>query len=203
MASIPRVPSQSTIRRIEWLQAFTIIWMSIEAALSLVAAWMARSPALVAFGGDSAIELFSASVVLWRFRVHAGERAEKLAARAGGSLLLALALYVAVASGITLLGLSEAKPSRLGIVVLVAAALVMPQLAKEKRRLAAVTGSATLRADAAESALCGLLSLIALAGLVVTATLHVTWADPVAALSLLPFIVREGWTAMRESDQSM
>jgi divalent metal cation (Fe/Co/Zn/Cd) transporter len=82
------------------------------------------------------------------------------------------------------------------------AAIFMPWLAKEKRRLSAVTGSAALRADAAESALCGYLSVIALMGLPVYATWHVEWADPVAALCLVPFIVREGWEAVQsEADE--
>jgi len=72
----------------------------------------------------------------------------------------------------------------------------MPWLAKEKRRLSTMTGSAALRADAAESALCGYLSVIALMGLAVKAIWHVAWGDPVAALCLVPFIVREGFEAL-------
>src|SRR5260370_24275382 len=97
----------------------------------------------------------------------------------------------------TLIGRAETKQSYVGIAVLIVAAIFMPLLAKEKRRLSAVTGSAALRADAAESALCGYLSLIALVGLAVNATWHVAWADSFAALCLVPFIVREGWEALR------
>ena len=83
MASILQTPTQDTIRRIQRIQAITIIWMSVEAAVSLSAAWIARSPALLAFGGDSSIELLSAAVVLWRFRAHAvQENAERRAASA-------------------------------------------------------------------------------------------------------------------------
>jgi hypothetical protein len=94
------------------------------------------------------------------------------------------------------LGYIEPKPTFLGIAILVAAAAVMPWLAKEKRRLSATTGSAALRADAAQSALCAYLSLIALAGLAINAIWHVKWADPTAALGVLPLIVREGREAM-------
>ncbi len=157
--------------------------MSVEAVVSLFAAWRAHSPALLAFGGDSAIELFSAMVVLWRFRASdAHEDAERRAARVAGALLFALAAYVAVTSVTSLLGYSEPKPTFLGIAILVVAAVVMPWLAKEKRRLSGATGSAALRADAAQSALCAYLSLIALAGLAINAIWHVKWADPVAAL---------------------
>jgi divalent metal cation (Fe/Co/Zn/Cd) transporter len=171
--------------------------MLVESAISLGTAWTARSPALLAFGGDSAIELLSAIVVLWRFGTHAAQdQSEHLAARIAAVLLFVLAAYVATISVMTLLGHSEAKTTFLGISILIAAAAVMPWLAKEKRKLSAVTGSAALRADAAESTLCAYLSVVALCGLGVNAIWHVTWADPIAALVIVPLIVREGWEAM-------
>jgi divalent metal cation (Fe/Co/Zn/Cd) transporter len=158
----------------------------------------ARSPALLAFGGDSAIELFSAVVVLWRFHAIAAHGdAERRAAHVAGALLFALAAFVAVTSVTSLLGYNEPKPTFLGIGILVAAAVVMPWLAKEKRRLSANTGSAALRADAAQSALCAYLSLIGLAGLAINTIWHIRWADPIAALAILPLIVWEGREAMR------
>ncbi|MGB9073261.1 MAG: cation transporter [Terriglobales bacterium] len=198
MASALQVAAPDTVRRIQRVQTITIAWMSVEAAVSLFSAWGARSPALLAFGGDSAVELLSAVVVLWRFRVAvAHERAEKLAARIAGALLFALAAYAALASAMSLLGYSEPKPTLVGIVVLIVAAAVMPWLAREKRRLSASTGSAALRADAAESALCAYLSVIALAGLGINAIWHLRWADPVAALVILPVMIWEGREAMR------
>jgi divalent metal cation (Fe/Co/Zn/Cd) transporter len=197
MASVLQTASPDAIRRIQRVQTVTIAWMSVEAVVSLFAAWRASSPALLAFGGDSAIELFSAVVVLWRFRTTAHENAERRAARVAGALLFALAAYVAITSVASLLGYSEPKPTLLGIAILVAAAAVMPWLAKEKRRLSGATGSAALRADAAQSALCAYLSLMALAGLAINAIWHVKWADPLAALAILPLIVWEGREAMR------
>jgi divalent metal cation (Fe/Co/Zn/Cd) transporter len=198
MASVLQIAPLDTIRRIQRVQTVTIAWMSVEAAVSLFAAWRADSPALLAFGGDSAIELFSAVVVLWRFRASAARgNAERRAARVAGALLFALAAYVAVTSVTSLLGYSEPKPTFLGIAILVAAAAVMPWLAKEKRRLSGATGSAALRADATQSALCAYLSLVALAGLAINAIWHVRCADPIAALAVLPLIVWEGWEAMR------
>jgi divalent metal cation (Fe/Co/Zn/Cd) transporter len=91
----------------------------------------------------------------------------------------------------------EPNPTFLGIAILVAAAIIMPWLANEKRRLSGATGSAALRADAAQSALCAYLSLIALTGLTVNAIWHVKWADPLAALAIVPLIVWEGREAMR------
>jgi divalent metal cation (Fe/Co/Zn/Cd) transporter len=187
-----------TARRVIRIQALTLVWMSVEAVVSLGAAWMARSPALLGFGGDSTVELLSAAVVLWRFYSPSrGDHAEERAARIAGSLLFVLAAFVALASVLTLLGHVEARPSPIGIVLLILAAVVMPWLAKQKRQLSAATGSAALRADAAESAVCGYLALIALAGLLVNAIWRVKWADPIAALVLLPLIVHEGWEAMK------
>ena len=198
MASVLQTPCQDAIRRVQRVQTVTITWMSMEAAVSLFASWRASSPALLAFGGDSTIELFSAVVVLWRFRASdAHEDAEKRAARVAAALLFALAAYVAITSVTSLLGYSEPKPTFLGIAILVTAAAVMPWLAKEKRRLSGATGSAALMADAAQSALCAYLSLISLAGLAINAIWHVKWADPIAALAVLPLILWEGREAMR------
>jgi divalent metal cation (Fe/Co/Zn/Cd) transporter len=184
-------------RRILRIQTFTLIWMGLEAAISLGAAWQAHSPALLAFGGDSAIELVSALVVYWRFRFHSTEmKAEKLATRIAGGLLFALTAYVLLASAAALLGKREARPSLVGIALLFAAAIVMPWLAAQKRKLSVAASSAALRADAAESAVCGYMAWIALAGLSVNAVWGIKWADPVAALCLTPFILREGWEAV-------
>jgi divalent metal cation (Fe/Co/Zn/Cd) transporter len=190
--------SSEIARRVIRIQALTIIWMSVEAVVSLGAAWTARSPALLGFGGDSAVELLSAAVVLWRFYSPSrGDDAEQQAARIAGGLLFVLAAFVAFTSVLTLLGRVEARPSPIGIVVLIPAAVVMPWLAKQKRQLSAAAGSAALRADAAESAVCGYLALIALVGLAVNTIWRAKWADPVAALALLPLIVHEGSEAMK------
>jgi divalent metal cation (Fe/Co/Zn/Cd) transporter len=198
VSATPNTFPPETARRVIRIQVLTLIWMSVEAVVSLGAAWMARSPALLGFGGDSAIELLSAGVVLWRFYLPTGENlAEKRAAKIAGGLLFVLAAFVGLASVLTLLRHVEARPSPIGIALLILAAVVMPWLAKQKRQLSEATVSAALRADAAESAVCGYLALIALAGLAVNAIWRVSWADPIAALALLPLIVREGWEAMK------
>lgn len=190
--------SRDVIRRVIWIQAITIGWMTVEAILALGAAWRAHSPALLGFGGDSAIELLSAVVVYWRFRSQwSGEQTEQVAARITGGLLMGLAAYVALVAAFALLGHREVRPSLIGIAVLGVAAAAMPLLAQQKRQLSAATASAALRADAAESALCGYLSIIALAGLVANAFWRITWADPVAALCLIPLVAREGWQALK------
>lgn len=172
--------------------------MTLEAAVALAAAWGAQSPALAGFGGDSAIELFSAAIVLWRFRLKSDSaRAEELAGRLAGGLLLTLAAGVIVGAGLALVGYREPQPSVVGIILLLVEAFGMPWLANRKRKLAAQIGSASLRADAAQSAVCGYMAWIALCGLLVNAVFHKPWADPIAALALVPFIVKEGWEAVR------
>lgn len=183
-----RVTEISTqVRR---LQAVTIAWMLVEVLLSLWSAWTSRSPALAAFGGDSAVELLSAVTVMWRFRDGASER-ERIAAQLTGSLLVLLAVFVVSVSVISLLGYRSPRPSYLGMAVLVAALVIMPWLAREKRRLSGVTGSAALRADAAQSSVCAYMSLIALVGLAAHVLWHIEWADPVAALAVTPLILFE------------
>jgi divalent metal cation (Fe/Co/Zn/Cd) transporter len=186
-----------TQERVRRIQIVTIVWMVLEVSLSLWSAWKASSPALAAFGGDSAIELFSAVIVMWRFRIGASEQEERLAARIAGGLLVVLAVFVLSVSSISLLGYRVPQPSYLGMAVLVAALVIMPWLAREKRRLSAVTGSAALRADAAQSSLCAYLSFIALLGLSVHALWRIEWADPVAALIITPLILFEAREAFQ------
>jgi divalent metal cation (Fe/Co/Zn/Cd) transporter len=188
------------LRSVVRLQVLTIVWMTLEVIIALAAAWVARSPSLLGFGGDSVVELFSAIIVFWRFRSGSGSaRSERFAARIAGGLLFVVAMFVVVSSGLSLLGYREPRPSIPGIVLLIVAATGMPWLAGRKRKLASQVASMALRADATESALCGYLSLIALTGLLANVIFHVSWADPIAALALVPFIVREGWQATHTS----
>jgi divalent metal cation (Fe/Co/Zn/Cd) transporter len=196
MATVVEIGSPDQTQRIRRVQFLTIGWMLVEVVVSLFSAWRARSPALFAFGGDSVIELASAVTVLWRFRPgSACETKEDRAARIAGALLFVLAACVVVVSAVSLLGYGEPKPSVTGIVILLLAAVVMPILARAKRKLSSVTGSAALRADAAESAVCAYPSVVALLGVGVNTVWHISWADP--ALVIVPFIIWEGREAMR------
>ncbi len=183
-------------RRVLRLQVLTIAWMTVEAVVSLAAAWNSHSPALFAFGGDSLVELLSAAVVFWRFRF---DLKEAWAARIAGALLFILGGLVALTSVLNFIGYREAQRSFVGIGILLAAAVGMPWLANRKRQLAGITSSAALKADAAESALCAYMAWIALAGLAVNAIWGKSWADPLAALALTPLILREGWKASQSS----
>lgn len=184
-------------KQILWLQGITIMWMCVEAAIGIFAAIRAHSVVLLGFGADSGIELLSAFVVLLRFK-RVSQVSEKQAARITGLLLFALAAFI-LGSSLLAFTNSSFRPeaSYSGIGLLVAAGIVMPWLATQKRRLAAETASSSLKADAIQSSMCGYLAWIALGGLVLNATLKISWADPVAALLLLPIVVREGWEALK------
>ena len=175
------------IQRIQW---FTIAWMAIEAGVSLFTAIRANSVALAAFGADSAIELLSAAAVLWWFRTPC-KQAEASVTKITAWLLIALAVYIATSSLYALILRRRAETSYLGISVLVAAALIMPWLGKQKRRLAIVASSPALRADATQSAVCAYLAWIALAGLLLNAFARLWWADALAALCLIPIVLKE------------
>ncbi len=194
MTIVPAAPLTEVSRRVVRLQIVTLVWMSVEAVISIGTAWHAHSPALLGFGGDSLIELLSAAVVLWRFRFRFDE---ERAARIAGALLFALAGLIVLTSALNFLGYREAQRTLIGIGILLAAAVAMPLLARRKRKLAVLTSSAALKADAAESALCGYMAWIALAGLAVNAIWGKSWADPVAALALTPLILREGWEVFK------
>jgi divalent metal cation (Fe/Co/Zn/Cd) transporter len=193
---VASAPLSDLSRRVIRIQVMTLAWMTVEAVVSLGAAWRSHSPALLAFGGDSLIELLSAAVVFWRFRF---DLKEARAARMAGVLLFVLAWLVILTSVLNFVGYREAQPSLMGIGILLAAAVIMPWLANRKQQLAAMTSSAALKADAVESALCGYMAWVALVGLVINAIWGKSWVDPLAALVLTPLILREGWEAVRSS----
>jgi divalent metal cation (Fe/Co/Zn/Cd) transporter len=178
--------------------------MVLEAGVALYAGLVARSIALVAFGLDSVIELMSATVVLARLRAEDRgamtaeqvEQAEQRASRAVGWSLLVLAAYVVVRSGYDLLTHAAPDSSPAGIAIAIAALVVMPSLVRAKRRISSALASPALRGDAAEGIVCVYMAATLLAGLVLHAVFGWWWADPVAGLGIVYFIVREGREAL-------
>lgn len=189
------------VRRGLWLNYATIAYNVLEAVVSLVAGVLAGSVALVGFGADSVIEVTASGAAQWRLRVEHDhtrrERVERLTLRLIGWSFLALAVYVA-ADGARTLWLRE-RPERsvAGIVILTLSVIVMPVLARAKRRVARAMGSRALGADATQTSLCAYLSAIALAGVALNALLGWWWADPVAALAMVPVIAKEGLEGLR------
>jgi divalent metal cation (Fe/Co/Zn/Cd) transporter len=177
----------------------TITWNIVETAVALIAGTVAGSVALIGFGLDAAIEVSAAVVALWYLHGIDEER-ERLALRLISISFVALALYVSIDAVRDLLDGAEPERSSVGIALAGASLVVMPLLARAKRRNADLLHSHTLVAESAQTKLCTYLSAILLAGLVLRATLDWTWADPVAALGIAALALREGREAWRGDD---
>ena len=170
--------------------------MLAECGLSLYAAWAAHSPVLLAFGSDSLVELFSATVVVLQF-VPGIALPERKAGRAAAMLLFVLAGVVTVTAVASLALRLRPETSLLGIAVAVAALIGMPVLATLKRREARRSGNIALAADAVQSATCAYLALLTLVGLAVNYAVHLPYVDSIAALACVPLLVKEGRAAWR------
>jgi divalent metal cation (Fe/Co/Zn/Cd) transporter len=190
------LPANALSSRLILLQSFTLAWMLVECAISLWAAARAHSPALLAFGFDSFVELLSAALVILALapRFSLNPRRIDIAA---GTLLFILAAIVALTSILALAGKLRPEASPLGIAITSVALAVMPLLAWQKRKLARQTGNNALAADAVQSATCAYLAAIALAGLALNAAFHLASADSVAALAAVPILVIEGRRAIQ------
>lgn len=194
----------ASVRRALWLEYFTVSWNVIEGVVAIAAGVVAGSIALVGFGLDSYIEVISGSALIWRFRQHGlGAEAETAAERRAiflvGVTFLLLALYVTYESVRKLALRERPEESLVGIVLTAVSLVVMPGLAYFKRRVAAQLGSRALLADAKETLACSYLSFTVLLGLAANAALGWWWADPVAGLAIVYWLVKEGREALREA----
>jgi divalent metal cation (Fe/Co/Zn/Cd) transporter len=189
------VPSRYKERAVRLAWA-TIVWNVVEAVVAIAAGTAASSIALIGFGLDSTVEVMSAVVIVWQFRGLAEDR-ERRALKLIAMSFFALAVYVGVQAIIDLLWRSEPKSSTVGIGLAIASMIVMPMLARAKRRNGNAMGSATVLADSNQTKLCAYLSAILLAGLILNATAGWWWADPVAALGIAGLAVNEGREAWR------
>ena len=176
----------------------------VEAAVALGSGVAARSIALVGFGLDSVIECVAALALLWRLSLAAQgaaavrvEHAERRVLRIVGATFLLLAAYVLAQSAWTLWARSAPAESRVGIALAAVSLVVMPLVSWGKLRAADALGSAALRAEAKETLACSYLSLTLLVGLVANAAAGWWWADPGAALLMVPWLVREGLEGLR------
>ena len=190
------------VRRGLRLEYLTVGWNAVEAVVSLAAGALAGSVALVGFGADSLIEVSSGAVLLWRLRAEASdarraERVERRALRLVGWCFLALAAYVAYESAASLARREAPEASAVGVALAALSLVVMPLLARAKRRVADGLSSRALAADSRQTDICAYLSAILLGGLALNALLGWWWADPLAALLMTPIIIREGIEALR------
>ena len=207
--SIENVSTSSRMGQVRvgvWIEVVSLLWMVIEASVAIGVGFATRSVSLQGFGIDSGIELLTGSVLLWRLTLEqrgaslqAVEQAERRATWVVAFSLFALALYVVGDSALSLLTKSHAESSAWGIGLAIAAAIVMPLLWQGKLRVARQIGSAALKADAICSVTCAYMSFALLVGLLLNALFGWWWADPLAALALVYFIVQEGREALHEA----
>jgi len=192
------IPRDEAVRQGRLLEYFTVGWNLIEAAVAIGAGLFAGSIALIGFGIDSVIETSSGAILLWRLQEgEEGEKRERRALKLVGASLLALAAYVAIDATQGLILKDHPEESLIGIILAAVSLAVMPLLAWAKRRVAARLNSQALVADSHQTDICAYLSAILLVGLGLNAILGWWWADPVAALAMLPIIVKEGLEALR------
>jgi divalent metal cation (Fe/Co/Zn/Cd) transporter len=204
----PTPPSQYTgqLRLGIWIETASLLWMTIEAGVALTVGYVTHSISLQGFGIDSIIELITGGVLLWRLLVeqrngstekirHAERRASWVAAIG----LFGLAAYIVADSAFTFVTRSHPEASWWGIALAIAAAILMPLLWQGKLRVAKRIGSAALKADAICSVTCAYMSFTLLIGLSLNALFGWWWADPLAALALVYFIVQEGREALHEA----
>lgn len=189
-----------------WIELVSLLWMVIEASVAITTGFATRSVSLEGFGIDSIIELIAGGVLLWRLlverrggSVEAVEYAERRAAWVTTIGLFGLALYIVGDSAFAIFTQSRPEASWWGVGLAIAAAIIMPLLWQSKLLVARRIGSTALRADAICSVTCAYMSFTLLAGLLLNKFFGLWWADPLAALALVYFIVREGREALHEA----
>lgn len=182
------------------LEYLTIGWNSVEAIASIIAGLFSGSIALIGFGFDSLIEVSSGAALLWRLHLDAPERrerAEQVALKIVGVSFVLLAAYIGFDATKSLITHEPPEHSYIGIAIAALSLIVMPLLARAKRKVAANINSRAMHADSRQTDLCAYLSAITLAGLVLNALFGWWWADPTAALVMIPIIAKEGIEALR------
>jgi divalent metal cation (Fe/Co/Zn/Cd) transporter len=184
------------VQRGQRLEYFTIAYNSLEGLVSIVAGLIAGSVSLVGFGLDSVIEVTSGAALVWRlhhdFNPSRREQVERTTMRIVGWSFIALALYILYESSATLIQHEAPERSIPGIIIAAVSVVVMPILAKAKRRVAAGLGSEAMHADSRQTDFCTYLSAILLGGLLLNAVAGWWWADPAAGLVMVPIIAKEG-----------
>lgn len=187
----------AAIRSARQIEYLSLGWTSLEAVAGIAAGVLAGSIALIGFGADSVIELASSAILLWRLNHESGEKREQTALRLVGICFFLLAVYIGWEAIESLIKRQPPAVSYFGIIFSALCLVVMPLLARAKRRIAARIGSGAMEADSRQSAICGYLAAILLCGLALNALFGWCWADPVAALAMLPIILKEGFEAIR------
>jgi divalent metal cation (Fe/Co/Zn/Cd) transporter len=204
--SQPASTRKGDVRQGVWIELVTILWMTVEASVAITVGFATRSVSLQGFGMDSIVELVAGGILLWRLLVEQRggavsriEEAERRASWVTAISLFALAAYIAGDSVSIFITQTRPESSWWGVGLAVAAAIIMPLLWQSKLRVAKRIGSAALKADAACSVTCAYMSLTLLVGLFLNRIFGWWWADPLAALVLIYFLVQEGCEALHEA----
>jgi divalent metal cation (Fe/Co/Zn/Cd) transporter len=189
------------VRRGERLEYFTIVYNSLEGLTSIIAGMIAGSVSLIGFGLDSLIEVSSGATVLWRLRhdldISRREQIERTTLRMVGACFVVLALYILYESSSMLIRHVPPERSIAGILIAAISVIVMPLLARAKRRVARQIGSGAMHADSKQADFCTYLSSILLGGLLLNALFAWWWMDPAAGLVMVPIIGKEGISGLR------
>jgi divalent metal cation (Fe/Co/Zn/Cd) transporter len=201
MTRKPDISRESQVKRGRRLEYFTIIYNCLEGLISIIAGLIAGSVSLIGFGIDSAIEVTSGAALLWRlnhdWNPERRESVERTTLRIVGICFITLAIYILYDSVSMLLRREVPDRSIPGIIIAAISMIVMPWLAKSKRQIAASIRSDAMRADSRQTDFCAYLSAILLGGLLLNALFGWWWADPVAALIMVPIITTEGLKSLR------
>ncbi len=202
----PTTTRKGDVRQGIWIEGVTIVWMVIEASIAISVGFSTRSVSLQGFGIDSIVELIAGGILLWRLLVEQRggsveriEHAERRGTFVTAISLFALAVYIVGDSTWSFFTHTRPESSWWGVGLAVAAAIIMPLLWQGKLRIAKRIGSAALKADAACSVTCAYMSLTLLVGLLLNRLFGWWWADPLAALALVYFLVQEGREAWHEA----
>ena len=194
-ANILEIDKTASTRHGRRLAYLTIGWNSFEGIIAVGAGIFAGSIALVGFGVDSVIEVSSGAIILWRLA--SGEHRERLALKLVGLSFLALCAYIAFDAAKSLIYREPPETTYVGIGIAALSLVVMPLLARAKRNVAVKLNSRAMHADSRQTDLCAYLSAILLGGLILNAIFGWWWADPVAALLMVPIVAKEGIEALR------
>lgn len=203
----PAAPRGELLGQALRLEYLTLGWNVVEAVVALWAAAAAGSIVLLGFGVDSVVECASAAILVWRLRAERRmadacriEALDRRAHQLVGLSLFLLAAYVAIQAARALVMAEHPQPSVVGMAVTGLSIAVMMWLARAKRRAAAALESRALAADSFQTTACWWLSIITLAGIGLNQAFGWWWADPVAALGMCFFLVREGRQAWAGED---
>ncbi len=186
------------IRRGRLLEFFTIGWNLIEAVVAVGAGFVAGSTSLIGFGIDSIIESSSGIALLWRLQEgEQGEQREKFALKLVGVSFLLLAGYITFDAVKSLIYVEPPRVSFVGIGLAILSVIIMPLLASAKRKVAANLNSKAMKADSRQTDICAYLSAILLVGLGLNALFGWWWADSLAAMLMIPIVLKEAFEALR------